>query len=138
MRWQEGYTHDIIKFHTPQGGKPTNQIITFQKFSHSYEGSESHVRLSSLGIQHQEEELLRHSALKASTACLQELFLDIPLDIALPTRVPRPILNHQRVGIFPSHQEAYISLQTSLTHQGEDANRQKSTTLQPAQMSPQT
>ena len=55
------------------GGQPANwKIIIPQKFSHRSESSEPHVRLPSLGVWQQEEELPETLALKASRVWLQE------------------------------------------------------------------
>ena len=55
-------------------GRLTNwRIMILQKFFHRSESSEHHIRLPSLGVQHQEEEPPEHLALKVSGVSLQEL-----------------------------------------------------------------
>ena len=56
----------------PPGGWTTNWKTVSQKFSHRSEDSEAHIRLTSLGIWHQEEEPSEHLALKVSGASSQK------------------------------------------------------------------
>ena len=64
---EEGLTHDIINPICPRW--PTNEkIIILQSFSPRNESSESHIRLVSPDVQHQEHESRKHLTLKASGA----------------------------------------------------------------------
>ena len=62
-----------IKSHTCQVGDPQMKIPVSQRFSHRSENSETHIRLTSLGIWHQEEEPSEHLALKVSGASSKNL-----------------------------------------------------------------
>ena len=54
------------------GGQPTKWRIILQKSSHRSESSEPHVRLTSPGVLHQEDEPPEHLALKACGAYFWE------------------------------------------------------------------
>ena len=55
-------------------GSPTDWKLTgSQRLTYRSESSESHIKLSRVGIWHREKEPLEHLALKASGACAQEL-----------------------------------------------------------------
>ena len=61
-----------------------------------------------------------------------------PPDVALPIRGTRSSSTHQNIGTSPSHQEAYTSHWTNLTHWGQTPEARGTTTLQPAERRPQT
>ena len=55
-------------------GSPTDWKLTAsQRLTYRSESSEPHIKLSCVGIWHQEKETLEHLALKANGACVQEL-----------------------------------------------------------------
>ena len=64
--------------------------------------------------------------------------LDHALNMALPTRGPRPSSTHQWVSTGPALQEGWTTPQTSLIIQRADTRLKKTTILQPVEQRPQT